>query len=173
MSRVKTIIIFISLFYFISNIPIARLLDEDVAPMNYIIDNIYLGGILAAENEHYLDQYNIGFVVNCAEEIHIKYKKRQVYALNLEDTETQKIFPIFELAYRIIKKFRNRNILVHCAAGMSRSASLVIFYLMKEKGWNYDQCFKYVKERRSVISPNDGFEKQLRDYYEKHFKNGN
>ena len=45
--------------------------------------------------------------------------------------------------------------------------------MMKEKRWDYDTCYRYVKERRPIIEPNEGFEAQLRDYYEKYIKNNN
>lgn len=51
--------------------------------------------------------------------------------------------------------------LVHCAAGVSRSASFVIAYLMKKRDMLYPDALRYVKERRKVISPNSGFKKQL------------
>lgn len=48
--------------------------------------------------------------------------------------------------------------------GVSRSASTVIAYAMKEYGWNLDTAFDYVKERRSVTKPNPSFMKQLEEY---------
>ena len=35
---------------------------------------------------------------------------------------------------------------------------------MKEKRWSLDEAYKYVKGKRSVIKPNDGFLKQLKMY---------
>ena len=50
------------------------------------------------------------------------------------------------------------------AAGVSRSASLVIAYLMKENNWKYEESFKFVKSKRSKIFPNLGFTNQLKCY---------
>ena len=95
--------------------------------------------------------------------------------LNLYDNDTyeQNLFPKFDVAYKYIKLHSKNNILIHCVVGMSRNASLVIFYMMKEKGWDYDTCYKYVKERRPIVEPNVGLEAQLRDYYDKYIKNNN
>ena len=48
--------------------------------------------------------------------------------------------------------------------GVSRSASTVIAYAMKEYGWDLDTAFDYVKERRTVTKPNPSFMKQLEEY---------
>lgn len=54
--------------------------------------------------------------------------------------------------------------LVHCKMGVSRSASTVIAYAMKEYGWDLDKAFDYVKEKRAVAKPNPSFMKQLEEY---------
>ena len=56
----------------------------------------------------------------------------------------------------------NRNILVHCAAGVSRSASFTIAYLMRKKGMGFEEAHKLVKEKRKIIRPNSYFVEQLR-----------
>lgn len=48
--------------------------------------------------------------------------------------------------------------------GVSRSASTVIAYAMKENGWDLEQAFEYVKERRAVTKPNPSFMRQLEEY---------
>lgn len=57
-------------------------------------------------------------------------------------------------------------VLVHCFAGISRSASVVIAYVMKEMKLDYSTARTLVSRSRSVISPNEGFVKQL-SFYEK------
>lgn len=54
--------------------------------------------------------------------------------------------------------------LVHCKMGISRSASVVIAYVMKAYGWDLRQALDFVKTRRSCIKPNSGFLKQLETY---------
>eukprot|EP00347_Sterkiella_histriomuscorum_P019183 403342619 len=56
---------------------------------------------------------------------------------------------------------QGRNVLVHCAAGVSRSATIVISYLMYKNQLTLDQAFEHVKECRPAICPNEGFMKQL------------
>lgn len=56
------------------------------------------------------------------------------------------------------------QVLVHCYAGVSRSASIVIAYVMKELNLDFDTAYQLVHRARPVVSPNEGFEKQLRFY---------
>ena len=161
----------LKLYYIISLSILAFAISDD--PMNYIIDNIYLGDSLAAGDEEYLKSYNILAVVNCAEDLTSNYKDLKFIELNLFDNEMQSLFPKFDVAYKFIKLHSQANILIHCVLGMSRSASLVIYYLMKEKGWDFDTCLAYLKERRPIVSPISGFENQLREHYDKYIKNKN
>lgn len=48
--------------------------------------------------------------------------------------------------------------------GISRSGSTVVAYAMKKQHWPLDVALAYVKDRRSVVKPNDGFMKQLQLY---------
>jgi protein-tyrosine phosphatase len=45
---------------------------------------------------------------------------------------------------------------------MSRSATLVLAYLMIENRWTYEEAYNFVKKRRPIIQPNIGFVKQLK-----------
>lgn len=56
------------------------------------------------------------------------------------------------------------SVLVHCMAGVSRSASIVIAFLMKINKWNMEKAYKYAHSMRKQVGPNYGFLKQLRDY---------
>ena len=61
--------------------------------------------------------------------------------------------------HEIMNKCLNQHqkVLVHCQAGMSRSAIVIITWLMKYQNMDYDKAYKFVKERRPVISPNISF----------------
>ncbi|OMJ75470.1 hypothetical protein SteCoe_25393 [Stentor coeruleus] len=55
----------------------------------------------------------------------------------------------------------NQNVLVHCAAGISRSASFVIAYIMVKYNYSFDQAKELVKQKRGCVWPNSGFKCQL------------
>jgi len=52
---------------------------------------------------------------------------------------------------------RGGGVLVHCFAGVSRSATCVIAYLMQEQDMTFEEAFSYASKRRPVIFPNMGF----------------
>ena len=145
--------------------------EEVYNRMNYIIDNIYLGDTNVAGNETYLEENNITVVVNCASGYTSNYKKMKSLELNLYDDNTQILFPKFHVAYKFVKEYKEKNILVHCLQGKSRSPSFVIFYLMKEKRWDFDTCLSFVLEKRPIVNPISGFVRQLKDYYDKYINN--
>ncbi|TMS04949.1 Dual specificity protein phosphatase 19 [Larimichthys crocea] len=55
-------------------------------------------------------------------------------------------------------------VLVHCNAGVSRSSSIVIGYLMLKEGLSFDDAYSQVKLARPSIRPNPGFYQQLQSY---------
>jgi len=83
--------------------------------------------------------------------------------VNIDDSENANISRYFEEVCEFIEKARqeNKNCLVHCAAGISRSSTLVIAYLMKHQKMNLKEAYGHTREQRSIIEPNSGFAKQL------------
>ena len=76
----------------------------------------------------------------------------------------------FEQCFQIINdaKQNGGSVLVHCKAGVSRSASVVIGYLIHHHGMSYQEAYDHVKCRRAAIKPNDGFIRQLKEYASTH-----
>jgi len=57
-----------------------------------------------------------------------------------------------------------KGVLVHCQQGISRSAAVVIAYLIRYKGMGYDDAYEYVRKTRACIKPNQGFIRALREW---------
>ncbi len=77
--------------------------------------------------------------------------------------------PMIEIGYHFIDGAvsSNKNILVHCMAGVSRSVSLVAYYLMKKYHIDYGKAITYIKNKRIIANPNESFKSQLRVYQNK------
>jgi protein-tyrosine phosphatase len=86
--------------------------------------------------------------------------------LNAEDVEEQNLAKYFDQSHHFIRHHisKGHQVLVHCQAGVSRSATMCIAYLMKEMGLTFLQAYACVKEVRPIISPNYGFVAQLLKY---------
>ncbi|CAD8166101.1 unnamed protein product [Paramecium octaurelia] len=148
-----------------------RLFDSSYQQMNPILeegDNIlWLGDFTAALDRTLLDSKGIKTVLTVATGLDVAYGEpginHKVY--HILDSETANIGRLFQdTITQIIEGLKRGSVLVHCAAGVSRSASVVIAYLMKTKGLGFQEAFNFVRKKRSVIQPNYGFIKQLRNY---------
>lgn len=55
-----------------------------------------------------------------------------------------------------------KRVLVHCYMGSSRAVTAVIWYLMRYRGYTWDEAVAYIKPLRPVADPNIRFELPLR-----------
>lgn len=53
------------------------------------------------------------------------------------------------------------NVYVHCHAGMSRSVTFVLAYLMEYHDYTLEEAYDHVREHRPCICPNPGFHRLL------------
>ena len=143
--------------------------DKNLPPINHIVDNLYLGDFRAADDLNTLKQNNITHIINCAFNLPNKFPNEMIYKrLDLRDEPNQPIIDQMKEAYAYIKENKEKNIFVHCVFGKSRSASVIIFYIMNEQKIDFNKAKSFVKNIRSIVDPNSGFENELNKYYE-HF----
>ena len=83
--------------------------------------------------------------------------------LTLDDTRSQDMADAFARSHEFIARAHagGGNVLVHCAAGVSRSAALVIHHWQATHGWTYEHALAELRAVRSVVNPNTGFARQL------------
>ncbi|XP_075921457.1 dual specificity protein phosphatase 16-like isoform X2 [Petromyzon marinus] len=84
----------------------------------------------------------------------------------VNDSYCEKILPWLDRSVDFIEqvKVSDARVLVHCLAGISRSATVAIAYVMKSLGLGSDEAYRFVKEKRPSISPNFNFLGQLLEY---------
>lgn len=124
---------------------------------------IILGDINDAKNNEFLSFHKVTHVVNCTKEVPNFFPGRYNYCnLNLEDNPHQPLKQSLEQSRVFISDClaRGGTVFVHCYAGVSRSASVVIYYIMKSNRVSYERAYVYVKDRRN-INPNIGFRNEL------------
>ena len=126
--------------------------------MNKILTTLYLGDHTAAESMSMLQRVGITHIVNLTENIQCKYPSQIEYLqIKVPDEERTNLMQWFPQIFAFIDEGRKHGkVLVHCWAGVSRSATAVMAYLMEKEDWTAAEAFKYVKARRFIM-PNDGF----------------
>lgn len=130
-----------------------------------IIDGLYLGPVTSTFMIEKLIEKNINFILNVSDESYHEHTHLFTYLkINLFDEEKVIINRHFERTNRYIDLNISQGVLVHCRAGISRSVSFILAYLIWKTGKSYDECFEIVKQKRPYASPNEGFERQLREY---------
>lgn len=100
----------------------------------------------------------------------LKYMSKPIDFLQVKNLlETYKNKPMIEIAYHFIDNAvtSNQNVLIHCIAGVSRSVSIVVYYLMKKYHISYRDAIKIIKKKRPISNPNISFIKQLEAYQNK------
>ena len=133
-------------------------------PASKILDYLYLGSEWNASNLEELRQNGITHVLNATREIDNFFPAHFVYHNVREyDEEATDLLKYFDGTYKFIRSAREKGgkVLVHCKMGISRSASVTISYLMKERGTPLEETLAYVRSRRSIVKPNKSFFKQL------------
>jgi hypothetical protein len=142
------------------------------SPPTYILDNIYLGSAYNAANYTILKDTGIDIIINITNEIDNYYPNDFIYHnYKIEDNEEGDLEEFLDKSYDVIKNSANKKVLVHCYMGASRSASLVIYYLIKEKKMSFDEAFDLLKSKRIVVNPNIKFVQILRKKEEEFKKN--
>lgn len=82
------------------------------------------------------------------------------------DTPDQNLSQYFSVCNDFIHaaRLRDGNVLIHCLAGMSRSVTVAVAYIMTCSNLNWKEALKVVRAGRAVANPNLGFQTQLQDF---------
>lgn len=139
--------------------------NERTNHWSQVLKGLYIGDIHSALDQNFHMSRNIMGVIDLTNSSNQTKFNRGIKMLRigLDDNLHSNIKPYLKQTFEFIDSIINQNkaVFVFCRAGVSRSASIVIHYLMKKYSLPYIEAFKYLKTARNVVSPNSGFEKQL------------
>jgi protein-tyrosine phosphatase len=147
--------------------------------LSQITPHLFLSNWSSSENMELLKSYNIRAILTA--ETHFREQKvldeyknlgisyKQIF---VEDSTMENISLYFNPSYDFIEEHvsKGQNVLVNCYAGVSRSATLVLNWIIRN--W-YKSCppfgpheavsnaIEFLRKKRPIINPNSGFVKQL------------
>ncbi|XP_048378957.1 dual specificity protein phosphatase 1-B-like [Stegostoma tigrinum] len=129
-----------------------------------ILPFLYLGSAYHSSQKETLQSLGITALLNVSSTCPNYFEGTFQYkCIPVEDTHVADISAWFREAIDFIDSVKSRGgqVLVHCQAGISRSATVCLAYLIRTQRLPLEEAFDFVKQRRGVISPNFGFMGQL------------
>mgnify|MGYP001028594416 CR=1 FL=1 len=139
---------------------------------NLVFDGCYVGALPSVYDKKLLKEKNITHIVSAVPGFSPPYPEDFKYlVIGSLDNKTAKLSTAFTTCNKFINEaFDQRsNVLIHCIAGRSRSATICSAFMIDKFGMEVDDCLRIIKAKRSIIEPNSGFVEQL-NYYRNHKK---
>jgi len=139
----------------------------DIVYPTMVTENLFISAKQCAHDERVINQLRIGSIVNCTQDVKNLFEDTVKYhRIPIDDSESEDILDQIPSALNFIEENLPGGVLVHCQRGQSRSASIVIAYLMKKNKWNCVTALEHLKQARPACGPNTGFLRQLRFFEE-------
>jgi Dual specificity phosphatase, catalytic domain len=135
--------------------------------MSLIKQGILIGNYKDAGDIRFLTSHKVTHILCSASELTPLFPGRFKYKhVIADDVPYFNLSKHFDAAADFIHEALRSNgtVLVHCAAGISRSVSLTIAYLMKYERLKLSAALSMIKSRRFIANPNPGFLRQLKEY---------
>jgi len=142
--------------------------DIENHPASQVTPFLFLGNMKDASDAEALSRLGIDHVLNVTA-VNPAYDMAETITykqLQAADNGYQNLKQYFEEAFDFIDLARSRGgaVLIHCQAGVSRSPTIAVAYLIKQFPMSLVDAYKFVKSRRSIISPNLNFMGQLLEF---------
>lgn len=134
--------------------------------ISLIIKNLYVGNEFVSKEEEFLNKKNIKAVV-CLGCQPSNFENIKYHVINIKDEDGVNIIDHLSDATEFINtNIKNGSVLVHCKAGICRSASVAIAYLIRYHNMKFIDAYHLVLEKRSIIKPRDTFVWQLNQFHD-------
>jgi len=137
-----------------------------------ILPNLYLGSASSLRSKDVLQEYKITHVLTVSDEFPPNYTDDIHYlVVPVSDEENSNLIEVFEECSSFIDEGRQQGaVYVHCAAGISRSPTVVVAYLLlRAIAPTPAEALELVRKQRTVVFPNTGFWKQLVAFHKANF----
>lgn len=137
-----------------------------IDPLTEVIPGVFIGSKDSESSLSALLKAGVTHILQCGVELKPSHGGRFVYKqLSVCDKEVEDIVSVFREAFEFIDVARETGkVLVHCAQGVSRSAAVLIGYLMHHTRISFTEALAKAQQARPVVNPNEGFVLQLRKF---------
>eukprot|EP00741_Cyanophora_paradoxa_P002827 tig00000632_g2744.t1 len=131
-----------------------------------VMEKLWVGSVFSAKDNVAVESNGITHVLTMAGGLTLSYPPTiQHKVVDILDMESEDILKHIPECVEFIEKGREAGgVLVHCQAGVSRSVSAVIAYLVRHHKHDVDTALDLIQSVRSFAGPNSGFMRQLRRY---------
>lgn len=124
---------------------------------NEIEKNLWLGDYRSSSDKEFLKTQNIRLVVNLSKNLNfIDLDNIEKYRVPIHDNRSHEsdvgMITHFPDIYKKIDYYLSNNmgVLVHCRAGMQRSATIIALYLMKKRKLDFENAKKFIRSKRCI-----------------------
>ena len=134
---------------------------DSVAP------GLILGGVWDAHNLGALKEHGVTHIVTVVAGVVPSYPEQFEYMhVSVRDIPEERLSPHLDNTTRFIHDAVSGGgtVYVHCMQGKSRSATVVLAYLMQHLGMPLEEALAQTQARRAIVEPNAGFMEELRAF---------
>ncbi|KAL3311247.1 Dual specificity protein phosphatase 16 [Cichlidogyrus casuarinus] len=143
--------------------------DVYSAVISQVLPHLFLGNARDAQDKDLLKKLHITHILNVTDSLPNAWENNFEYMrLPAVDDDRQNLKPQFDCSFRFIEKAKANGgrVLVHCQAGVSRSVTIVIAYLLRcDREITLMDALDKVQEVRPIAGPNLNFMGQLQAYH--------
>jgi rhodanese-related sulfurtransferase len=126
-------------------------------PVHEILPGLWLGNRIISQDRNWLQQNQIGAIFNCSKDLpFVQGLPIHLYRVPVDDNlQEEEIRNLQHWSWEIVFKIhKERNdetrILIHCAAGMQRSAAVTAMFLISQYRCTTDEAIAYIKHKRPI-----------------------
>ncbi|KAL6257387.1 hypothetical protein P5V15_010959 [Pogonomyrmex californicus] len=134
--------------------------------MNRVLPGLYIGNYQDSKDADQLERFEITHILAIHDTARRLHSDKHYLCILAADSPDQNLSQYFSLCNDFIHaaRLRGGNVLIHCLAGMSRSVTVAVAYIMSITNLSWKEALKVVKVGRSIANPNVGFQQQLKDF---------
>ncbi|CAL1592648.1 unnamed protein product [Knipowitschia caucasica] len=134
--------------------------------INKVLPGLYLGNIKDAQDKELLKARNITHILSIHDSAIPILEDITYLCISASDHSKQNLTQYFKDSIVFIheSRLKGESCLVHCVAGVSRSVTLVVAYIMTVTARGWVDSLAAVRAARPCAGPNLGFLRQLEEF---------